>query len=841
MRIVIDMQGAQTGSRFRGIGRYAVSLAKAMINHGSEHEIMLVLNGLFAETIEPVKLIFAGLLPPENIRVWRAPGPVAMRNPKNTWRRKAAERIRESFLSSLAPDFIVLTTLFEGFGDDFVGSVNILDQNTPVAIIMYDLIPLIHKDIYLDDPNVLAWYQNKVSHCQCAKLLLSISESSKQEAIEYLSFQEEAVVNISAATSDNFRQLQIPPDKQREIREKFGLSKDFIMYSGATDPRKNHLRLIDAYSQLPRSVRSQHQLAFVGGLPDDHRKHFFNHAAKCGLSRNELVISGQVDDSELVILYNLCKVFVFPSWHEGFGLPALEAMSCGRAVIVSDASSLPEVVGRSDVLFDPYDEQSIAAKLEQVLTDDVFRLELEHHSLVQSKKFSWEISAKSALAAIESYQEQLVVPAKEIVINANYDNSQTVLIESIAKLSCSCREQDLVSVADAISQNQPQLLVDISELVQHDFQTGIQRVTRSILRELLLNPPVGWRVEPVYSGGKGNYHYASRFSQKLFGSRNLDVEDNPIQFSSGDIFLGLDLLHPEIASSNRVFYRSLPKLGVKVYFVVYDILPIMFPEYANDGVTAGHCRWLEIVTESDGVVCISRAVADEVTAWLKKNDAEKCDSCSVSWFHLGADMENSIPSLGMPEDAFQTIEIISSRPSFLMVGTIEPRKYYAQALMAFEQLWSDGIDVNLVIVGKQGWKVDELIEKLNHHPESGKRLIWLDGISDEYLETVYSKSTCLIAASEGEGFGLPLIEAAQRQLPIIARDIPVFREVANEYAFYFNGKSPSHLVSALTDWIKLYKTKQHPDSGLMSYLTWKQSTSQLLTSLGINTLEQLDD
>ena len=120
-----------------------------------------------------------------------------------------------------------------------------------------------------------------------------------------------------------------------------------------------------------------------------------------------------------------------------------------------------------------------------------------------------------------------------------------------------------------------------------------------------------------------------------------------------------------------------------------------------------------------------------------------------------------------------------------MVATIEPRKGHHQTLKAFELLWGQGADINLVIVGKQGWLVEELIENIKAHSELNKRLFWQEGISDEYLENIYAESTCLIAASEGEGFGLPLIEAAQKGKPIIARDIKVFREVAGDYAYYF--------------------------------------------------------
>jgi glycosyltransferase involved in cell wall biosynthesis len=111
----------------------------------------------------------------------------------------------------------------------------------------------------------------------------------------------------------------------------------------------------------------------------------------------------------------------------------------------------------------------------------------------------------------------------------------------------------------------------------------------------------------------------------------------------------------------------------------------------------------------------------------------------------------------------------------------------------------------------------------------------LQGISDEFLERVYSVSACLIAASEGEGFGLPLIEAARHNLPIIARDISVFREVAGDYAFYFHGERGANLAEAVEEWLKLYEVGAHPKSEDMSWLTWEQSAAQVVcTLLGVD-------
>src|SRR5262245_5053734 len=129
MRIVIDMQGAQTESRFRGIGRYTMSICQAIARQRGEHEIILALNGLFPETVEPIRAAFEGLLPQENIRVWYAPGPVRECEVGNESRREVAEQIREAFLASLAPDVIHVCSMFEGYIDDAVNSIGRFDES----------------------------------------------------------------------------------------------------------------------------------------------------------------------------------------------------------------------------------------------------------------------------------------------------------------------------------------------------------------------------------------------------------------------------------------------------------------------------------------------------------------------------------------------------------------------------------------------------------------------------------------------------------------------------------------------------------------------------------------
>ena len=408
------------------------------------------------------------------------------------------------------------------------------------------------------------------------------------------------------------------------------------------------------------------------------------------------------------------------------------------------------------------------------------------------------------------------------------------LIRSLAdgRASPPPTRSDLIDVAASVSANRParpprQMLIDVTAIVRDDIKTGIERVTRSVVKALLERPPDGYRVEPVYDAG-GHYAYARRFTLGLLGAEAADLQDAPIEAGAGDVFLGLSLAWDSIPREER-WFMDLRNRGASLFFVIYDLLPVLRPEVFPRLVEPNFARWLDSVTSvSDGVVCISRAVADELLDWLQRRTPERCGQLQIGYFHLGADLAASVPTSGFRPDAAPALAQMRRRPSFLMVGTIEPRKGHAQVLSAFERLWDAGLDASLVIVGKEGWDVERLAASLRTHPERGKRLHLLHGVSDEVLLRLYESASALLAASEGEGFGLPLIEAAQHGMPIIARNIPVFHEVAGEHAFYFTGKAPEQLADAISTWLALRERGEEPSSKNMRWLTWAQSTAQLV-------------
>ena len=256
---------------------------------------------------------------------------------------------------------------------------------------------------------------------------------------------------------------------------------------------------------------------------------------------------------------------------------------------------------------------------------------------------------------------------------------------------------------------------------------------------------------------------------------------------------------------------------------------MLHPEVFLPGAAPWFTRWLDAVAQAaDGLVCISRSVADDLTGWLNQTHPKRLDTLRLGYFHLGANITQSLPSRGMRSEDTQLLEQIALRQSILMVGTLEPRKSHAQVLAAFERLWADGSDVNLVIVGKEGWMVEALAATLRSHPERDKRLFWLERVSDELLMKLYDVASALLSASIAEGFGLPLIEAAMQSLPIIVRDLPVFREVCGEHAFYFSGDTAAELANALQKWLALDAEGSAPQSDAMPHLTWRQSAHELV-------------
>jgi glycosyltransferase involved in cell wall biosynthesis len=230
-----------------------------------------------------------------------------------------------------------------------------------------------------------------------ARRVIAVSESTKRDLVQQYGLSPGKVDVVYNGVDTAYRPL--PANKVAAFRSGEGLPQRFILFVGTLEPRKNVVRLVEAYASLPKG---RPPLMLVGGkgwLYDE----IYARVEALGLA-GEVRFVGYVPAEVLPWWYNAADLFVYPSLYEGFGLPPLEAMACGTAVISSTASSLPEVVGQAGLTIDPTDSEALATAMEQVLADREMQEDMETAGLVQAQKFSWEQTARQT---VESYRHAL--------------------------------------------------------------------------------------------------------------------------------------------------------------------------------------------------------------------------------------------------------------------------------------------------------------------------------------------------------------------------------------------------------------------------------------------------
>ena len=405
MKLLVDLFACQTHSRMRGIGRYSLSLTAEMAKIRGNNDLTVLADALYPESMDELRQQFIRLLPPGSfLPYFHEPLKYAPQQNMQAYY-KIAETLIEHAYRVVAPDVVLTPSLFDSWADGEQGRVALPDIKSPFqprAVILYDLIPYIFHELYLDpDPYIHDWYLRRMDLLKKFDFILAISESTRRDAIRILDLDPDRIVNISGAASSDFRKLDLSFGEKQDWLYRLGVSRPFILYIGGNEFRKNMEGALRAFASLPREITSTHQLV-LNDVGDEAA--FRNKAHALGLADADIVVFKRRTDEELAVLYNLCKLFVFPSLYEGFGLPVLEAMTCGAPVIASNNSSLPEVVGRADALFDASSNQAITDAMYTALTNDPFRADLAANGFARSKQFSWQNTAHRAWDAFESLQ-----------------------------------------------------------------------------------------------------------------------------------------------------------------------------------------------------------------------------------------------------------------------------------------------------------------------------------------------------------------------------------------------------------------------------------------------------
>jgi len=240
--------------------------------------------------------------------------------------------------------------------------------------------------------NYLARAMIKADH------IITDSEHSRLEILEFVGIPDTKISVIPLAADALFVPVK-DENKLDQVREKYNLPDKFIFYIGGFDVRKNVDNLLKAYASLKKAGKIEHKLVLGGKVPDNQQLilkgaviDMTKLIQELGIIR-EVCLPGFIEAQDLPSVYSLAELFVFPSLYEGFGLPVLEAMSCGTPVIASARSSLPEIIQREDLLFDPEDITRIKESMMAVLTDETMRISVSRWGRERATAFSWKMTA----------------------------------------------------------------------------------------------------------------------------------------------------------------------------------------------------------------------------------------------------------------------------------------------------------------------------------------------------------------------------------------------------------------------------------------------------------------
>ena len=1235
VRLLLDLQACQTrGSAGRGVGRYSEALFSHLVGSRGHRDVFALLsNGLpLAPDLESVSE--ARILRLDEMPDWGT-----NRNHQGGEQDALDALAYSSFAGPISADLLHVSHVFEGFNERVaLPSPSLRAAGQVLSATLFDLIPLLFQEHYFNNPDFKKWYLARLAWLRQADLLLAISESSRRDAIALLGMEPWRIVTVHGGVGAHFCPGNDPQAERERLSMRYRLPARFVLYAGGDDHRKNIAGAIAGYAEIPAGLRTNCQLVIVCSMEEQRKQMYLHQAHARGLGAAEIQITGFVPEADLVSFYRTCSVFMFPSLYEGLGLPVLEAMACGAAVVGGNNSSIREIIARDDALFDAASPGAIAATVGRALGDKGFANHLRSHGMARASEFSWQRTADLAHAAfdealqrsrtagvstvvqgwvarkrlamltplppcrsgiadynaqflpylarhfdIDLYVDDHVVTdapvaaafrlfsAKDFAASAHmydailyefgnsefhahmlpllerfpgivgihdafvgglvqyadfvlgqtgrynrdlldahgplarrfiaprqgeahpndvsdqmlpcskrlltlatgvishspfnldvarrfypegwqapyriipqmvpvpgdwteverektrarlgFSTSDTIIttfghivwtkwcdlllqafdrsalrenanvhlvfagelpnnafgrglrqaadhtglgtriritgflteedyegylrISDLAVqlrtrsrggtpktvLDCLVRGLPVIVNNDASYTDYPdnvvikleatpsvesiahelvrttasperrtmfsragagharehhsparcaaeyaaaihefsarhkaaqrfhglrgfaphmagcqeptraaeaaagwlqripvpaferrRLFIDVTELARSDAMSGIQRVVGQIVTRLYCSARTGF--EPVAVALQDGC--LKKAVGWLDGQGLLCAHEQPgesIRFAAGDVLLMLDSTWLPYRQFMPIFQQARDR-RVPIYTVVYDLLPLQQPEqFVPKG---SRLQWYEdwfhaAVAESDGLLCISRSVADEVDDYLSRQ-LKLARKPKLGYWHLGADfLEDDADHVPAP-----AIIDLASGPFLLMVGTIEPRKSHALALAAMERLWSSGSDLRLCVAGKEGWMVSELMARLRNHPQLGRRLFLIESPIDADLGFLYRNAVALLFPSTGEGFGLPLVEAANHGLPILCSDIPVFHEIAGDHAIYLDRRDPGAVASKIEEMLARKKSGRLPDSRNMPRLSWEQSAEALL-------------
>ena len=373
MKIGIDLRTIAKG-RYTGVGEYTLSILRELIKN-KDNELLLFYNAFLKINIEK------DILNNENISLKDFSVP---------------NKLLDLFLLFNTPKFDKLIGEVAVFFSPHLMSAPIT-KKTKKVVTLHDLSFLHYPEFFSRRKRYWHFMQNPKKQAKKADKIIAVSESTKNDLINFYGIEEEKVTVVYSGVDESFKPALEDDSNIKRVKEKYNLPDNFILYLGTIEPRKNILGIIEAFEAIRGKKEINLVIAGVHGwLYDDIIKR-----AKSSKFKDDILFTGFVEQKDKVYLYNLASVFVYPSFFEGFGHPPLEAMACGVPTVTSNCSSLPEVVGDAAIMVDPYKPSEIAEAVDMILESESLREVLKEKGIKQAGKFSWQKAGEETMKVLK--------------------------------------------------------------------------------------------------------------------------------------------------------------------------------------------------------------------------------------------------------------------------------------------------------------------------------------------------------------------------------------------------------------------------------------------------------
>ncbi|MFH1292443.1 MAG: glycosyltransferase family 1 protein [bacterium] len=274
-----------------------------------------------------------------------------------------------------------------------------LSKKTKHVLTIHDLSFEFYPEFYTIKQRLWHKFINPKKQCEQADLILTPSENTKKDIINYYKIDSEKIKTIYPGLSKVKKNNESPVNYD-DIKKKYSLPDKFILFLGTVEPRKNIIGLIEAFEKAHNLLPDNCYLV-IAGAPGWKNKAIHEYAEKSKY-KNYIKLIGYIDPKDKAVIYSLADIFIYPSFYEGFGFPVLEAMNAGTPVITSNRSSLPEISGNSAYLVNPNKSTEIAQAMVELIKQEKLREYFKNKGLEQAKKFNWQKTAYETIQTIQS-------------------------------------------------------------------------------------------------------------------------------------------------------------------------------------------------------------------------------------------------------------------------------------------------------------------------------------------------------------------------------------------------------------------------------------------------------